>query len=50
MHCPEFCQAQGLAFDPHVMEEIFLQSRDASHRIIERKGATYYAVASGRCV
>ena len=29
------------------MEEIFLQTRDAAYRIIERKGATYYAVAAG---
>jgi L-lactate dehydrogenase len=29
------------------MENIFLQTRDAAYRIIERKGATYYAVAAG---
>jgi L-lactate dehydrogenase len=29
------------------MEEIFLKTRDAAYHIIERKGATYYAVASG---
>ena len=29
------------------MEEIFLKTRDAASHIIERKGATYYAVASG---
>ncbi len=29
------------------MEEIFLQTRDAAYRIIECKGATYYAVAAG---
>jgi L-lactate dehydrogenase len=47
MRLPEFCQAQDLAYDPHAMEEIFLQTRDAAYRIIERKGATYYAVAAG---
>jgi len=47
MRLPEFCQAQDLAYDPRAMEEIFLQTRDAAYRIIERKGATYYAVAAG---
>ena len=47
MRLPEFCQAQHLPFDAKAMEEIFLQTRDAAYRIIERKGATYYAVAAG---
>ena len=47
MRLPEFCQAQNLAYDPRAMEEIFVQTRDAAYRIIERKGATYYAVAAG---
>ena len=47
MRLPEFCQAQNLAYDPKVMDEIFIQTRDAAYRIIERKGATYYAVAAG---
>jgi L-lactate dehydrogenase len=47
MRLPEFCQAQDLAYEPRAMEEIFLQTRDAAYRIIERKGATYYAVAAG---
>jgi L-lactate dehydrogenase len=34
-------------FEPHAMEEIFHKTRDAAYHIIERKGATYYAVASG---
>jgi L-lactate dehydrogenase len=29
------------------MERIFSQTRDAAYEIIERKGATYYAVAAG---
>jgi L-lactate dehydrogenase len=29
------------------MDGIFQQTRDAAYRIIERKGATYYAVAAG---
>ncbi len=29
------------------MEDIFQQTRDAAYQIIQRKGATYYAVAAG---
>lgn len=47
MRLPEFCQAQNLPYDPRAMEEIFVQTRDAAYRIIESKGATYYAVAAG---
>jgi L-lactate dehydrogenase len=34
-------------YEPKAMEEIFRKTRDAANHIIERKGATYYAVASG---
>jgi len=47
MRLPEFCRAQDVAYDPEAMRQIFLQTRDAAYRIIERKGATYYAVAAG---
>ncbi|HXZ40504.1 MAG TPA: L-lactate dehydrogenase [Terriglobales bacterium] len=47
MRLPEFYKTQGLPYDPLVMEDIFRQTRDAAYRIIERKGATYYAVAAG---
>ena len=30
-----------------MMEEIFRQTRDAAYQIIERKGATYYAIGAG---
>jgi L-lactate dehydrogenase len=33
--------------DNAAMEEIFRKTRDAAYHIIERKGATYYAVAAG---
>jgi len=33
--------------DEASMEEIFRKTRDAAYHIIERKGATYYAVAAG---
>jgi L-lactate dehydrogenase len=47
MRLPDYCRAQGLAYEPEEMEEIFMSTRDAAYRIIERKGATYYAVAAG---
>ena len=47
MRLPEFCKAQNLPYDHKAMDEIFLQTRDAAYRIIERKGSTYYAVAAG---
>jgi L-lactate dehydrogenase len=47
MHLPDYCRAQGLPFEQSQMEEIFESTRDAAYRIIERKGATYYAVAAG---
>jgi L-lactate dehydrogenase len=47
MRLPDFCAAQGLNYDEMVMEDIFRQTRDAAYHIIERKGATYYAVAAG---
>jgi L-lactate dehydrogenase len=47
MRLPDFCNAQKLPHDQQAMDEIFLQTRDAAYRIIERKGATYYAVAAG---
>jgi L-lactate dehydrogenase len=47
MHLPGYCRAQGLPYEPQKMEKIFELTRDAAYRIIERKGATYYAVAAG---
>jgi len=47
MRLPQFCHAQGIAYDQPAMESIFLQTRDAAGEIIKRKGATYYAVAAG---
>jgi L-lactate dehydrogenase len=47
MRLSQFCKAQGIPDDRQAMENIFLQTRDAAYHIIERKGATYYAVAAG---
>jgi L-lactate dehydrogenase len=47
MRLPDFLKAQGIAHDLAAMGNIFLQTRDAAYRIVERKGATYYGVAAG---
>jgi L-lactate dehydrogenase len=47
MHLRQFCAAHGQSYDPKTMDEIFQQTRDAAYHIIERKHATYYAVAAG---
>jgi L-lactate dehydrogenase len=47
MRLPEYCRAVNIPFEPQAMEKIFVSTRDAAYRIIERKGATYYAVAAG---
>jgi len=44
MRLADFCAAQGLDLDAAAMEHIFRQTREAAYRIIERKGATYYAI------
>lgn len=43
----DFCAVQGLPHDNDTLDGIFRETRDAAYRIIERKGATYYAVATG---
>jgi L-lactate dehydrogenase len=47
MRLPDYCRAVGLPFEPGEMEKIFESTRDAAYHIIQRKGATYYAVAAG---
>jgi L-lactate dehydrogenase len=47
MQLQDFCEANCRLFDQAAMDEIFAQTRDAAYHIIERKGATYYAIASG---
>ena len=47
MRLPDFCAVNGLVHDRSAMDEIFGQTRDAAYQIIERKGASYYAVAAG---
>lgn len=43
----EYCAAHGTECRQDELDRIFAQARDAAYGIIERKGATYYAVATG---
>lgn len=47
MQLEAFSAANGLTLDAADRQRIFEQTRDAAYHIIERKGATYYAVAAG---
>jgi L-lactate dehydrogenase len=47
MQLSVFCRANGINCIDADMEDIFRQTRDAAYHIIERKGATFYAVAQG---
>jgi L-lactate dehydrogenase len=47
MRLSDFARAAGVPCDDWQMNEIFKQTRDAAYHIIQRKGATYYAVAAG---
>jgi L-lactate dehydrogenase len=47
MRLPVYCEQHNLGCVDADMDRIFEQTRDAAYHIIERKGATYYAVASG---
>ncbi|NIN69098.1 MAG: L-lactate dehydrogenase [Anaerolineae bacterium] len=47
MGLPSFCTRHSCVFEREDMDRIFEQTRDAAYQIVERKGATYYAVAAG---
>jgi L-lactate dehydrogenase len=47
MRLKDYCIANCKSYSREVWNEIFKQTRDAAYQIIERKGATYYAVANG---
>lgn len=47
MRLDEYCAANNLGCNQGHLDTIFEQTRDAAYHIIERKGATYYAIASG---
>ena len=47
MSLSSFCDRHSCVFGREDMERIFEQTREAAYQIIQRKGATYYAVAAG---
>jgi L-lactate dehydrogenase len=47
MPIPAFCAAAGRPWDDATRSAIFAETRDAAAAIIRRKGATWYAIASG---
>lgn len=47
MPLADFATANGMDHDPAELRAIFEATRDAAYQIIDRKGATYYAVAAG---
>jgi L-lactate dehydrogenase len=47
MRLADYCAMNGVGCDQEALSQIFQQTRDAAYQIIERKGATYYAVAVG---
>jgi L-lactate dehydrogenase len=47
MRLADYCQAHNIKCEQSDLDELFRQTRDAAYEIIQRKGATYYAVAAG---
>jgi L-lactate dehydrogenase len=47
MRIPDYCAANHMGCEEGRLEQIFQETRDAAYQIIERKGATYYAIAAG---
>jgi len=47
MNLVEYCKLNCRNYEPMIFENIFKETRDAAYKIIERKGATYYAIGSG---
>lgn len=47
MRLTDFCAANQIGCEGEVLSTIIEQTRHAAYEIIQRKGATYYAIASG---
>ncbi len=47
MRLADYCAANQMGCEQADLDDIYRQTRDAAYRIIESKGATYYAVAAG---
>lgn len=47
MSLKDYCASNMISCSDADLTEIFTQTRDAAYHIIERKGATYYAIGTG---
>ena len=47
MQLADFCRLNGMVCDQAVLDDIFERTRTAAYEIINRKGATYYAIGTG---
>jgi len=47
MRLPVYCRQNNMHCVDADLQDIFQQTRDAAYHIIERKGATYYAIGMG---
>lgn len=47
MRLPVYCELNHMGCSQEDLDDIFHRTRDAAYQIIERKGATYYAIGSG---
>lgn len=47
MNLQDYCRENCRKYDPRLFERIFEDTRNAAYEIIQRKGATYYAIGSG---
>ncbi len=47
MNLADYCRTNEMGCTNQDLNEIFTQTRDAAYHIIERKGATYYAIGTG---
>lgn len=47
MSLKDYCEANDMGCSTEDLENIFYNTRDAAYHIIERKGATFYAIGTG---
>ena len=47
MQLSDYCNQNDMGCSTKDLEDIFSQTRDAAYHIIERKGATFYAISAG---
>ncbi len=47
MSLADYCKTNNMGCTPQDLDEMFHNTRDAAYHIIERKGATFYAIGAG---